>query len=72
MCIVTQRKIGAVTARKSMLSVKEENFSRRTSYVITALVKKMELQNIAAEIVVDVVRNIIHPCARKKRRNLDT
>ena len=71
-CIVTQRNTKAVTVRKSMLSVKEENFSRRTGYVITALVNTRELQSVEAEIVVDVVRNIIHPCALKKRRNLDT
>ena len=71
-CIVTQRNTKAVTVRKSMLSVKEENFLRRTGYVITALVKTRELQSVGAEIVVDVVRNIIPPCALKKRRNLDT
>ena len=60
------------TGRKSILSVKEGNFSTRTGYVITALVKTMELQNVEVDIVVDVVRNIIHPCALKKIRNLDT
>ena len=69
MCVVTQRNIKAETAGKSMLSVKEENFSRRTGYVITALVITMELQNVKAEIVVDVVRSI---SALKTRRNLDT
>ena len=67
-CIVTQRNIKAVTARKSMLSVKEGNFSRRTGYVITALIKTMELQNVEAEIVVDVVRSIIHSCPLKTRK----